>query len=527
MGALAGAWTCTAAGADFVPTKDMNILMIVAEDWTSFAVGAYGNEIVQTPHLDELAARGIRFDRAYCQAPVCNPSRATLVTGLRPDATGVYGNDVPMDMVVPQDAPSMAAIMKKRGGPTAVIGKLVHKWNESERFAEGFDILEYTHDYDLPERFSGTAAVVPHAKDGPFWAEDEAFYLKDPHGSALKNLKAEREQRKADGEPDTWELRKPFQQYHAEQLGDSNLPEEAMEDGRIARRVIELIKQLSASDDPFFLTVGLYATHTPLLAPKTYVDMYDPERIRLSPAQPQDDRNIPAVALRFGNNYDVFNGFHAEFEKTPAREKQAIAAYYACASYLDAQIGLILKELENTGEAANTIVIFFADHGFHLGEHGMWSKYSLFEQSTRIPLIVYAPGAAGNGRACDEIVELVDILPTLCEFWDLEKDPAFEGKGFTPLLDNPEQPWKEAAFSSIPVRGLGRMVRTKQFRYSEWRRDRSLPGNGSEPVDRELYDLIKDPLEQVNLVNDPSHEQTVGRLARLLRADPDNMPGEL
>lgn len=514
--ALALAFQAGTAAIDAGNTGDMNILLIVAEDWSAFAMGHNGNPVVQTPVLDELAARSVIFDRAYCQAPVCNPSRASLITGLRPDSTRVYGNDDDMDDYIPDGAPDMGSIMKQRGGPTATIGKIVHKWKDSARFINGFDILEYTHDYDLPDGYNGRAAIVPRHPEGPLWAEDEAFFLAEPHRSILWELKEEREQRKANGEPDTWALRKPFQQYHAEQLGDSNLPEEAMEDGRLSRRTVELLGELSASDKPFFLAVGLYATHTPLLAPKEYVDLYDPETLELSPAQPELDRNIPDVARRFGQNYDVFNGLYPQFAKTPRREREALAAYYACASFLDAQIGIILEGLEATGEADNTIVIFVADHGFHLGEHGMWSKFSLFEQSTRVPLMVHVPGAPANGRRCDEIVEMVDILPTLCDLWSLEKDPVFEGNSFLPLLQDPGQPWKTAAFSAIPIRGLGRMVRTREFRYSEWRKDTSWPGEGEAPYARELYSITRDPLEQDNLIDNPLYQEKVRELSRLL-----------
>ncbi len=504
-------------------TRDMNILMIVAEDWSAFALGTYGNPVVQTPNLDRLAERGIRFDRAYCQGSVCNPSRASFMTGLRPDSTRVFGNGDVMDELVPEGAPSLAALLKQRGGPTAAIGKLVHKWEDAGRFAEGFDILEYTHDYDLPEDFPGQAAVVPAPEGGPVWAEDEALHLPEPHGSRLRELMEERDARLAAGEPDGWELRKPFQQYHAEQIGHANLPEEAMEDGRIARRSAELLSELAASDEPFFFAVGLYATHTPLLAPAKYVDLYDPEKISPSPARPELDRGIPDVARRFGRNYDIFNGLYPQFARTPEREREALAAYYACASYLDAQIGLILDALEETGEADRTIVLFFSDHGFHLGEHGMWSKFSLFEQSTRVPLIACVPGAAGNGRASDSIVELVDILPTLAGFWDLEVPPVVEGRDLSPLLENPDREVKQAAYTVIPIAGLGRMVRTRDFRYSEWRKDRSWPGRRAPAYARELYNLREDPLEQVNLINDPLYAQKLRELSRLLERGPDTL----
>lgn len=499
-------------------TRDMNILMIVVEDWTSFAIGSYGNPVVQTPNIDRLASSGLQFNRAYCQGTVCNPSRASLVTGLRPDSTGVFGNGDGMDEKIPADVKSLAKVMRGREDAwVGTIGKLVHRWDEARRFGEGFHLNEYTHQYDILEEFSGEQQPVPAPAGMSIWAEDEFAHLPEPHGSRLAELQAERESRKAAGEPDTWPLRKPFQQYHAEMIGDSGLSEEAMEDGRIARRTVELLGDLAKRDAPFFLSVGFYATHTPLLAPRRYVDLYDPAEMSLSAAQPEFDVGIPDVARRFGRNYDIFNGLYPQFAQTPEREREALAAYYACASYLDAQVGLVLDGLQEAGLAENTIVVFFADHGFQLGEHGMWSKFSLFEQSSRVPLIVRVPGAPGNGQQSDALVELVDVLPSLADWWELPRNSTWEGDSFVPLTSDPEQPWKDAVFASIPIRGLGRMVRTADYRYSEWREDRSLPGT-TPARERELYDLINDPLEQRNLIDDPQHADTVKQMAQRLRA---------
>lgn len=501
-------------------TRHMNILLILAEDWSSFAVGSYGNEVVQTPHLDAFAARSVQFNRAYCQGTVCNPSRASLVTGLRPDTTKVYGNGDTMDDHVPEGAPSMAAMMGGREDAWAgTMGKLVHRWDEAYRFAEGFDFNSYTHSYDEVVGFGGEQEITPTAAGAPVWAEDEAFHLPEPHGARLRQLYEERERKKASGEPDTWALRKPFQQYHAEMLGDSGLPEEHMEDGRLARRAVEVLERLAAGDQRFFLSVGLYATHTPLLAPKRYVDLYDPRDMLPTPYPLSGDEGVPEVARRMGRNYDIFNGLYPEFARTPQREAEALAAYYACASYLDAQIGLILTGLEAAGLAENTIVVFASDHGFHLGEHGMWSKFSLFEQSSRVPLIVHVPGAATNGRQSDALVELVDVMPTLAEWWQIPPATTFEGNSLVPLLADPDQPWKSAVFATIPINGLGRMVRTEHFRYSEWRRDRSLP-HETPPEEQELYDLVNDPGEQRNLVDDPLYEAVLGEMSSRLRAGP-------
>lgn len=502
------------------PTRDMNILLILVEDWSSFALGSYGNPVVKTPHLDAFAARSVQFNRAYCQGTVCNPSRASLVTGLRPDTTGVYGNGEPMDQHVPEGAPSMAAMMGGRDGAWAgTMGKLVHRWDEAYRFAEGFDFNEYTHPYDEVKDFAGEQSITPWPEGGPKWAEDEALRLPEPHGSRLRQLREERARRLAAGEPESWELRKPFQQYYAEMTGDSGLPETMMEDGRLARRAVEVLADLSKREAPFFLAVGLYATHTPLLAPREFVEMYDPADMVPTPYPLENDEGVPAVARRFGRNYDIYNGFHPEFRRTAETEREALAAYYACVSYLDAQVGLILDGVAAASLTENTIVVFAADHGFQLGEHGMWSKFSLFEQSTRVPLIVHVPGAPANGSSTEALVELVDLMPTLAEWWGLPPATVWEGDSFHPLLSDPGQRWKSAVFASIPIQGLGRMVRTRDFRYSEWRRDRSLP-HESPPAERELYDLVNDPGEQRNLIDNPLYAAVVREMEARLRAGP-------
>jgi arylsulfatase A-like enzyme len=497
----------------------MNILHICVEDWSSFAIGCYGNDVVKTPNIDALARRGVLFTRAYCQAPVCNPSRASFCTGTRPDTNRVHGNADHMDEQVPPGTPFVADLLKQKPGViTAQSGKLVHKWDRASRFTGGFDRIGWAMDYDRPgSGYRGRVYALPVPPGGQRNPELEFLHLPDPAVvKRLQRLRKEREARKAAGVPDTWELRKPFQQLHAEQVGDSGLPEEHMEDGRLARDAARALRSLAENEQPFFLSVGLYAPHTPLLAPKRYVDLYNPDEMSLTPAPRADDRGVPEIATRNGKNYDIFNGMYPEYGPTPQRQREAIAAYYACASYIDAQIGIVLDALEETGLDQNTIVVFFSDHGFHLGEHGCWSKYTLFEQSTRVPMIISVPGSAQNGQVCDGIVELVDFVPTLCDFWDIAAPECLEGISLLPWLQYPPRPAKKAAFCQITGPLYGRAVRTERFRYAEYRRRNEDPWT-QEPRARELYDLHKDPYEQVNLVDDPAHAKTVRNLAQLLR----------
>jgi len=222
----------------------------------------------------------------------------------------------------------------------------------------------------------------------------------------------------------------------------------------------------------------------------------------------KDDRGVPDPAVRWGKNYDIFN----QFAQTPERIRAALAGYYGCSSFVDAQIGIVLKALQTAGIADRTIVVLLADHGFHLGEHGCWSKYTLFEQSTRVPLIVRVPGAGGNGKACDGIVELVDLLPTLAELWKVKAPANLEGLSFDPLLDKPGTPWKSGAFCTLRMGAtVGRAVRAKRYRYTEW------AGRGRKPDAFELYDLQADPWEQHNLAGEGDHARTRTRLAALLK----------
>jgi uncharacterized sulfatase len=233
--------------------------------------------------------------------------------------------------------------------------------------------------------------------------------------------------------------------------------------------------------------------------------MYDPDKIPDPPAPPEQCRDIPDVAHKFGKSADIFSSR----KPTPREAREAIAAYYASVSYVDAGIGLVLDALDETGLAASTIVIFLGDHGFHLGEHGLWSKYTLFESSTRAPFIVRVPGAAGNGKPCPGIIEFVDLVPTLCDLVGLERPPGLEATSFAPLLSNPDRPWKKAAYTWFGNKGQNRSVRTQRYRYAEW----EYKGE----TFKEFYDLQADPWETVNRAADPACAELVAEHQRLLK----------
>ena len=507
----------------------MNILFIAIEDWSTEAIGCYGNKIVKTPNVDALAAKGIMFTRAYCSGPVCNPSRASIATGMRQDSHKVFGNPDDFDKCAPDGLPFIADMLKKNGAHTAQLGKLMHKWKYTKTKINTFDQVEYEKPFatndgeiidteDYRDFYKGEVkyrdvipSIIPEIPK-----RDWVYVPNREVDNRMQRLAFVRDSLVAAGVPDSWDIRKPFQQMDAEQIGNSGFLPEQYEDGILARVASEMLKDYAKSGNQFFLNIGFYAPHTPLLAPEKYVKMYENADIQISPYTADKDNGVPMQAKRFGHNYDIFNGLYPEYAPTEKRQKEAIAAYYACGTYVDDQVGILLNTLENTGLDKNTIVILWADHGFHLGEHGLWSKFTLFEQSTKAPLIVYVPGAKGNGKKCDEIVELVDMLPTMCDLWNVPKDSRFESTSFAPLLDNPELPWKEAAFSICPKPVNGRSVRTKQYKYAEYfKKETDLPGV-TEPNAVELYDLFSDPYEQTNLAGKEEYQETQAKLKQML-----------
>jgi arylsulfatase A-like enzyme len=311
------------------------------------------------------------------------------------------------------------------------------------------------------------------------------------------------------------EGRRVFQNLSAELVGDSGDIEERNPDGIKARVVAELIRESAANEQQFFISFGSSRPHTPLRAPQKYFDLYDPSELTLSPAVEKLDRNIPPVAKRFGRNWDIFKIRDAD--ETAARE--ALLGYYACASFIDDQIGLIIEALEEAGVADNTIIIFTSDHGFHLGEHGMWSKLSLFEQSTRVPLMIKIPGVT-KGEVTDAIVELVDLYPSICELLNIPlPHDKLEGISLLPVIDEPGRDWKQAAFTvCLQGRYLGRSVRTASHRYTEWVMfdHKDLPD--PEVQFSELYNLEVDPWEQNNLAGIPEYTAKKDQMAARLKS---------
>ena len=433
-----------------------NVLLIAVDDLRP-ELGCYGNPIVRSPHIDRLARRGVRFERAYCQYPLCNPSRTSLLTGRYPTTVRVLDNnryfrdEFPDLLTIPQ-------LFRQHGYVTARSGKIFH-------------------------------GVID---DAPSWDEGGEPVRRRQPPSAEERARQARNS-------DRWEA----------VPGDG----ENQPDDRTASRALELLEKYK--DRPFFLGVGFVKPHSPLVAPKKYFDLYDPTKMPLPEdfaPRPTLPPGVPAAALPERNG-DLFIGRDA----TPEAAREMIRAYYACVSFMDAQVGRVLDKLESLGLADRTIIVLFGDHGYHLGEKGKWSKHnSLYEVAVRVPLIIVAPGMARAGAACPRTVELVDLYPTLAELCSLKPPGGLEGQSLVPLLRDPRQIWDHPAYT-VTLRGkiFGRTVRTERYRYTEW---------DPEGAQAELYDHRSDPHERRNLAAEPSYASVRKQMRDWLRRMPATPP---
>lgn len=476
-----------AAGASAADRKP-NVLFIAVDDLAS-SLGCYGNTVVQSPSIDALAEKGVRFANAYCQLPLCNPSRASLMTGLRPDVIKVYDLDRHFREEIGNTV-TLPQLFRHKGWFVARVGKIYHYNVPASIGTDGLDDPE-----------SWDQVINPKGRDV---ADEKLITNPTPE----KKISAALSWLAADGDD-------------SEQT-----------DGMIATEAIQLMKK--HRDRPFFLGVGFFRPHTPYVAPKKYFEQYPLEDIQL-PFAPEGDRNdIPLAA--FAHNCPIPN--YGLDELTCRR---ALQAYYACVSFVDAQVGRLLQAVEELGIADNTIVILWSDHGYHLGEHnGVWQKRMLFEESARAPLVIYAPdpllksarvsdaynatrdvtirrstsseAQSGNGTTCRRIVEFVDIYPTVASLCGLKPRHELSGRSLLPLLRNPKRPWNGTAFTQILRPGdgqpvVGRSIRTNRWRYIEWNQGKA---------GGELYDHWNDPQEFTNLFGNRDYAKVIAGLKPLL-----------
>lgn len=459
---LSGSAAALASTAFAQPGRKRNVLFIAADDLKS-ALGCYGHPVVKTPNLDKLAANGVRFDRAYCQYPLCGPSRASLMTGLGPDTTRIHGNQNYVRDTLP-DVVTLGQLFRKNGYYSARVGKIYHYGNPGMIGTDGLD-------------------------DAPTW----------DHKVNPRGVDKDEEPKLINHTPERKGL--------GSQLSFYSSPAHDTEhtDGMVADEIVKLMEQ--KKDEPFFLAAGFFRPHCPYIAPSKYFDMYPAHTLEPIPYNEAEGTMAPPWA---------YWTKPANWGLSRKQTQEVLQAYYASISFVDANVGRLLAALERLRLAENTTVVFWSDHGYGTGEHGQWMKSSIFEVSARMPMIMAGAGVNARG-GCSRTVELVDLYPTLADLCGLSNVPSnLHGRSMKPLLENTRARWDKPALSQVR-RGQnetggkvidGYSLRTERYRYTEW--------NGGEEG-TEMYDYQTDPREMKNIARDPSAAAERARLQARLR----------
>ncbi len=436
--------------------KKMNVMFIAADDLNT-TLGCYGHPEVKTPNVDRLAAMGVRFDRAYCQFPLCGPTRSSLMTSMRPDTTQVLENNVDFRQFLP-NVVTLPQLFKQNGWWAAREGKMYHMNVPAEVTSPKYqDPASWDHSVSPGGPELGSEGTVQRLSKSPGNFGMQWMATRDGKGQS-----------------------------------DTNAADHAL----------TLLEQ--HKDKPFFFGLGFVRPHLPFVAPQKFYDMYPLDKIPLPVNPPGDLDDIPAAhkAIR----PQLWNNMKMDADLI----RQARRGYYASTSFMDEQLGRVLDGMERMGLMENTIIVFWGDHGWSLGEHTHWQKMNLMEESTHVPLIIRVPGKKGNGKVCRSLVEFVDIYPTLAELCGLKAPDDLQGQSMTRLLDNPSKPFKKAAFTQIKFEDIvGRSVRTDRYRYTAWE------GKGG---GEELYDHQKDPDEFTNLAVKPEAKVVLEKHRAVLKA---------
>jgi iduronate 2-sulfatase len=454
------------------PLARPNVLFIISDDLTATALGCYGNAICRTPNIDRLATQGTRFTRTYCNGTYCGPSRASFMSGYYPHATGVLGYTSPR--VVLGERATWSQHFKNAGYYTARVSKIYHMGVPGDIEAGGDsadDPASWTERFNSP---------------GPEW--------KAPgQGETLEN------------NPDGT---KPVMGGNTFVVVEADGDDLVHSDGKTAVKAVELIERQArlrraapgGRGQPFFLAVGFVRPHVPFVAPKAYFEPYLPyEKLPLPAKLAGDWDDLPKAGINYKTSVNM--------KMDERRQKKALGGYYACVSYMDAQVGKVLAALERSGEADNTIVIFTSDHGYHLGEHDFWAKVSLLDPSSQVPLIIRVPGK--KPAVCHSLTELIDLYPTVAALCGLDVPARLQGKNIARLLDDPRTTVRDTAFSVAPS-SQGFLLRDDRWAYLQYAEDASLGV--------ELYDIVADPGQFTNLARQPAYAAEVQRFQAKLKA---------
>ena len=479
-----------------------NVLFVCFDDLRP-ELGCYGNREINTPNLDQFAKQGVTFTRAYCQCAVCAPSRATVMTGLRPDSTrvwdlrGKFRENLPDVVTIPQH-------FRVHGYHTVSIGKIFHN-HMPDRIS-----------FDEPDLRPAKYATPEYIDRDP-----ESFY----HDESLNQELAQVRQRRLSENPKAyangWAYGRSTESFDA--------PDHEFYDGAQTDLAIETLARLKNNKEPFFLALGYYRPHLPFVAPKKYWDLYDRESLPMA-SNPFLPKGSPVMAM--DSAYELKGCYDFEHVKHPSvaslTDKEARLlkhGYYASVSFVDACFGKLMRGLSELGIAKNTIVVVWGDHGWKLGEHGSWCKQTNYDIDTRVPLIVRAPGIAVEGSQSSALVELVDLYPTLCDLAKVPIPASLEGTSFAPLLSDADLHWKTSAFSQfhryprVTPDGkdyMGLSMVTSRYHYVEWHLWNDIDKSVGPKAAVELYDLQDDPNEDTNIAELETNKMLLEDLSKQL-----------
>ena len=462
------------AGLFAATPERRNVLLILSDDLANL-LGCYGDPLAKTPNLDKLAARGVRFDRAYCAYPLCGPSRNSFLTGLYPNSTGILANAQLFRQTIPTQ-PSLPQAFRQQGYFAARIGKLYHYNVPNSIGTNGHDDPA---SWELELNPAGVDRLEEHPKittllPGQFFGATLSWYASP----------------KGDGE-------------HT--------------DGKMAADAEWVLERCAKQKDrPFLLAVGFFRPHTPYVSPRPYFEKYPVAKMPVVQGVKEDQADIPAPALASAKR--------EQDAMSDDQRRQALQGYYASISFMDAQVGRVVDALDRLGLADSTVIVFTSDHGYHTGQHGLWQKMSLFEESARVPLLIVSPGVSSRGSVAKAPVSLVDLFPTLAELCGVKPPENLQGQSLVPMLRDAAAPGRGWALTQVQRAGgpanakggkgggrrfFGYSLRTPRWRYTEW-------AEGAQG--RELYDHDKDPRELTNLADVAAHASTVAELSAQLRA---------
>ena len=492
------------------PTSKPNILFIAVDDLKPL-LGCYGNTLVKSPNIDRLAKMATVFNRNYCQQAICGPTRASIMTGTRPDVTKIWNLTTQMRDANPNTL-TLPQYLITQGYTTSGIGKIYHPSSA----IGGVDPLSWSIPY-LKSKESDFPTELGLPANGQ-------YQLPETKARMTPDIIAERKQQNKDLAAND-ENPKSIKGPSVECV---DLPDNAYQDGVNALLAKEQIIKLSKDDKPFFMAVGFSKPHLPFVAPKKYWDLYKREEMPIASFQ-EHSKNGPLIAYHqsgeLRNYLDI-----PEFATLPAdslriglkieKQRELIHGYHAAISYMDAQVGILLNTLESLGTLDNTIIVLWGDHGWHLGDHDLWHKHTNFEEATRAPLIIAGPGIKAGKTS--SLTEFVDVFPTICDLAGVAIPKNLDGKSLKPLMLNNKTKGKEYSISQYPrklkklqlaktaytnANMMGYSLRTDQYRYTIWMNNFTSKDtfNESQVYASEMYDYVKDPLEKVNVVNDKNY----------------------